>query len=68
MIREREELIRSEYDKVLTTKLAGELRLVVKVEYNSLLFALPEQYDTFVKFSHDQVEKRLAESAFSCKE
>lgn len=26
-----------------------------------------EQYDTFVKFSHDQVEKRLAESAFSCK-
>ena len=30
------------------------------------LFQL-EQYDTFVKFSHDQVEKRLAESAFSCK-
>ena len=26
-----------------------------------------EQYDAFVKFSHDQVERRLAESAFSCK-
>ena len=25
-----------------------------------------EQYDSFVKFSHDQVERRLAESAFSC--
>ena len=25
-----------------------------------------EQYDAFVKFSHDQVERRLAESAFSC--
>ena len=25
-----------------------------------------EQYDTFVKFTHDQVERRLAESAFSC--
>lgn len=30
------------------------------------LFATTEQYDTFVKFSHDQVERRLAESAFSC--
>ena len=28
---------------------------------------LTEQYDAFVKFSHDQVERRLAESAFSCK-
>ena len=26
-----------------------------------------EQYDAFVKFSHDQVERRFAESAFSCK-
>ena len=31
------------------------------------LFLSTEQYDTFVKFSHDQVERRLAESAFSCK-
>ena len=46
MLKEREEQIRGEYDKVLITKLA-------------------EQYDAFVKFSHDQVERRLAESAFS---
>ena len=31
------------------------------------LYILSEQYDAFVKFSHDQVERRLAESAFSCK-
>ena len=30
-------------------------------------FVCLEQYDAFVKFSHDQVERRLAESAFSCK-
>ena len=29
-------------------------------------FICLEQYDAFVKFSHDQVERRLAESAFSC--
>lgn len=29
-------------------------------------FCSAEQYDTFVKFTHDQVERRLAESAFSC--
>jgi len=46
MLKEREEQIRGEYDKALTSKLA-------------------EQYDAFVKFSHDQVERRLAESAFS---
>ena len=33
----------------------------------SVLFSpATEQYDTFVKFTHDQVERRLAESAFSC--
>jgi hypothetical protein len=46
MLKEREEQVRTEFSKVLETKLA-------------------EQYDTFVKFTHDQVERRLAESAFS---
>ena len=41
------------------------LLLLLLLLFCSLPF--PEQYDTFVKFSHDQVERRLAESAFSCK-
>lgn len=39
MLRERETLLREEYDQVLTTKLA-------------------EQYDAFVKFTYDQIQKR----------
>ena len=37
-------------------------------DYNVLYLVILhiEQYDAFVKFSHDQVERRLAESAFSC--
>ncbi|XP_064404164.1 akirin-2-like [Halichondria panicea] len=46
MLKEREEQVRVEYDRVLVTKLS-------------------EQYDAFVKFSHDQVERRLAESTCS---
>jgi hypothetical protein len=38
----------------------------VCVEFGKILETkLAEQYDTFVKFTHDQVERRLAESAFS---
>jgi len=40
MLKDRENEIREEYDKVLTTKLA-------------------EQYDTFVKFTYDQIQKRF---------
>lgn len=39
MLRERETLLREEYDQVLTSKLA-------------------EQYDAFVKFTYDQIQKR----------
>ncbi|XP_054715710.1 akirin-2-like [Uloborus diversus] len=39
MIKDRENQIRDEYDKILNAKLA-------------------EQYDTFVKFTHDQIQKR----------
>lgn len=39
MLKEKENKIREEYDKILNTKLA-------------------EQYDTFVKFTHDQIQKR----------
>ena len=67
MIKEREELVRSEYDKVLTSKLAGLLVLCDSICQIYHVVYSTEQYDTFVKFSHDQVEKRLAESAFSCK-
>lgn len=47
MLRERETLLREEYNQVLTTKLA-------------------EQYDAFVKFTYDQIQKRY-EAAPSCK-
>lgn len=47
MLRERETLLREEYDQVLTSKLA-------------------EQYDAFVKFTYDQIQKRY-EAAPSCK-
>lgn len=40
LLREQEQSIREEYDKVLETKLA-------------------EQYDTFVKFTYDQIQKRF---------
>lgn len=40
MMKDRENQIREEYDRVLTTKLA-------------------EQYDTFVKFTYDQIQKRF---------
>lgn len=46
MLKEREEQVREDYNKVLTTKLA-------------------EQYDAFVKFSHDQIERRLSEAPLS---
>lgn len=39
LIREREQKLREEYDKILISKLA-------------------EQYDTFVKYTHDHIEKR----------
>ena len=41
------------------THLLGRLALTCTLSFT-------EQYDSFVKFSHDQVERRLAESAFSC--
>lgn len=40
MLKEREDQIREEYDKVLVSKLA-------------------EQYDTFVKFTFDQIQKKF---------
>lgn len=43
LIREREQKIRQEYDKILINKLA-------------------EQYDTFVRYTHDHLEKRYNES------
>lgn len=46
LVREREEAVREEYDKVLTTKLA-------------------EQYDAFVKFTYDQIQRRLNDRPMS---
>ena len=44
MVREREDELRQEYDKVLNEKLA-------------------EQYDAFVRFTKDHIEKQFANSA-----
>lgn len=46
LLKEQEEKLRSEYDKVLVTKLS-------------------EQYDAFVKFNYDQVQRRLNENPAS---
>jgi hypothetical protein len=46
MIRERELLIREQYDKILAEKLS-------------------EQYDSFVKFTHDQIKRRFENSQCS---
>lgn len=43
IIKEREQKLREEYDKILISKLS-------------------EQYDTFVKYTHDHIEKRYNES------
>jgi len=44
LLKEREETLQEEYDKILNVKLA-------------------EQYDTFVKFTHDQIQKQFEKSA-----
>ena len=69
MLKEREEQVRVEYDSVLVTKLSGELScyIIMCVCVLQCILLFPEQYDAFVKFSHDQVERRLAESTCSCK-
>lgn len=46
LVREREEALREEYDKTLTSKLA-------------------EQYDAFVKFTYDQIQRRLNDRPMS---
>lgn len=43
LIKDREQKLREEYDRILLSKLA-------------------EQYDTFVKYTHDHIEKRYNES------
>ena len=46
MIREREQFIREQYDKILAEKLS-------------------EQYDSFVKFTHEQIQRRFEKSQCS---
>ncbi|CAL1537484.1 unnamed protein product [Lymnaea stagnalis] len=48
MVREHEEKIRENYDKVLSNKLS-------------------EQYEAFLKFNHDQLQKRFGNAPMSCK-
>ena len=41
--------------------------LPVHWEYSHVFFCPPEQYDAFVKFSYDQVQRRFDGSAPTCK-
>lgn len=77
LLKEREEKIREEYDEILTTKLAGLCLCVShlmtpirstelqKTKF-SFFFFLTEQYDAFVKFTHDQLMRRFGEQPASC--
>ncbi len=46
MLKEREQFIREQYDKILAQKLS-------------------EQYDAFVKFTHEQIQRRFENSQCS---
>jgi hypothetical protein len=65
ILKEREAHIRQEYDDVLNTKLAGitNTRFVISINteliIKLIIDCLIEQYDTFVKFTYDQIQKRF---------
>ena len=68
MMKEREEQVRAEYEKLLSAKLAGMyISHSGVLVYYCVCSPCADQYDAFVKFNHDQVERRLKESDFSCK-
>ena len=78
LLKEREEKIREEYNEILTSKLAGILgtplekprcvkRWSLNEFYSHVVVFFPEQYDAFVKFTHDQLMRRFGEQPASCK-
>ncbi|XP_074166425.1 akirin-2 isoform X1 [Sminthopsis crassicaudata] len=66
LLKEREEKVREEYEEILTTKLAGMSCNVFLIHLTHLLLNLfIEQYDAFVKFTHDQIMRRYGEQPAS---
>ncbi|XP_010564007.1 PREDICTED: akirin-2 isoform X1 [Haliaeetus leucocephalus] len=69
LLKEREEKIREEYEEILTTKLAEHPTLLHMYfstrEEGEWRGAASEQYDAFVKFTHDQIMRRYGEQPAS---
>lgn len=75
LLKEREDKIREEYDEILTTKLAGlfffwlllsTIFYIYGITRATNGFLSTEQYDAFVKFTHDQLMRRFGEQPASC--
>ncbi|KAG1714828.1 Akirin-1 [Nymphon striatum] len=53
---------------IICERLLKEQETQIKSEYDKALsYKLAEQYDTFVKFTHDQIHKRFEGATASCK-
>jgi hypothetical protein len=65
LLKEREEKIREEYDRILSNKLNGKTSKK-KFFFINFSFFL-EQYEGFVRFTQDQLTRRFSELQFSCK-
>ena len=66
LLKERDEQIREEYDRVLSTKLNGKQQSFFFYVLTKFSFFLLEQYEGFVRFTQDQLTRRFSELQFSC--
>lgn len=64
LLQEREEKIREEYDRILTSKLNGTRTFPSPLAVSHAV--LVEQYEGFVRFTQDQLTRRFSELQFSC--
>ncbi|KAF7256996.1 Transmembrane 9 superfamily protein member 4 [Paragonimus skrjabini miyazakii] len=60
LIKEREDELRQEYDSILSCKLAGDV-----YRHHTCPIFSPEQYEAFLKFSHDQLYSRFQNAPMS---
>lgn len=68
LLKEQAGKLRDDYDQVLRARMAGRFfcSIVKKAFCHSLFFFL-EQYDTFVRFTYDQIHNNLQANTMSCK-
>ncbi|CAB1330649.1 unnamed protein product [Coregonus sp. 'balchen'] len=62
LLKEREDKVREEYEETMTSKLAVRDKLNPSLSSH---VSITEQYDTFVKFTHDQLMRRFGEQPAS---